>query len=88
MPWNLNQEAPKVGGFFLDHATGDCYKWNRKKHDDKFPKKAWEYQVQSLTRPHLSPDHVEAPVITIVRWWSALLLVALRRLLRMRVRCR
>jgi len=42
---DISQEAPKVGGFFLDHSTGDTFKWNKKKYDDKFPRKAWELQV-------------------------------------------
>ena len=29
----------------MDHSSGDCYKWNKKLYDEKFPKKAWEYQV-------------------------------------------
>ena len=42
---DLDQEAPKVGAFFLDHSSGDTYKWNKKKHDEKFPVKGWEFQV-------------------------------------------
>jgi hypothetical protein len=42
---DLSQEAPKLGGLFLDHSTGDCYKWIKKKYDEKFPKKAWEFMV-------------------------------------------
>ena len=42
---DVSQEAIKVGAYFLDHSTGDCYKWNKKLYDEKFPKKAWEFVV-------------------------------------------
>lgn len=42
---DLSQEAPKVGGLFLDHSTGDTFKWNKAKYDPKFPKNAWDFEV-------------------------------------------
>lgn len=38
---DLTQEAPSSGGIFLDNQTGDCYQWDRKKHNPKFPTKGW-----------------------------------------------
>lgn len=39
---DLTQEAPRVGALFLDNTSGDCYKWDSKKHDPKFPTRGWK----------------------------------------------
>jgi len=39
---DIEQEAVREGGIFLDNQTGDCYKWDSRKYNPKFPAKAWK----------------------------------------------
>eukprot|EP00658_Telonema_sp_P-2_P073123 TRINITY_DN6217_c0_g2_i5.p1 TRINITY_DN6217_c0_g2~~TRINITY_DN6217_c0_g2_i5.p1 ORF type:complete len:537 (+),score=96.93 TRINITY_DN6217_c0_g2_i5:608-2218(+) len=38
---DLSQQAVHLGGIFLDSVTGDCYRWDEKKHQPTLPGSGW-----------------------------------------------